>query len=317
MTIRTVSTARRTRTLHGQRMAYIESTPGPGAGRDPEVVVFIHGIAGSAATWDGVFAALEDRDRSRHLIAPDLLGHGESAGVGRDYSMGAYANGLRDLLVALGHRRVTVVGHSLGGGVAMQFAYQFPEMCERLVIVSSGGLGRGVSPTLRIAALPGASWVLPVLAHTGVLRAGVTALKAAALLPALAGDAVSLREYARHLESLTERAHHGAFVDTVRCVIGLGGQRVSGLDRLYLTAGLPSLIVWGRRDPIIPVGHARRAYGHMPHAWFEVFETAGHFPHADEPERFTRLLTDFFAQNPPGRLDLDELGRGLAAAAEG
>src|ERR671916_2534429 len=105
-------------------------------------------------------------------LAPDLLGHGDSAKPRGDYSLGAYASGIRDLMRAIGHDSATVVGHSLGGGVAMQLAYQFPEMCQRLVLVSSGGLGREVSLFLRAATLPGSEWVLPLLASNGVLTAG-------------------------------------------------------------------------------------------------------------------------------------------------
>lgn len=293
-------------------MAYIEACPSADHGADEEVVVLVHGIAGSAATWDPVLEAFERTGCTRHLLAPDLLGHGESAGVGNDFSMGAYANGLRDLLAVLGHRHVTLVGHSLGGGVAMQFAYQFPEMVSRLVLVGSGGLGRRVSAALRVASLPGASIVLPLLARSGLLSLGVHALHAASALPPLSGDAVSLQEYARHIGSLTERAHHPAFVETVRSCIGVGGQRISGTDRLYLTEGLPAMIVWGRRDPIIPFGHAERARSLMPHAWFEVFENAGHFPHADEPRRFARLLTDFCDATEPADLEAAEIGPRLA-----
>ena len=308
-----MTTTRRTRTLHGYPMAYVEACPGADHDGSEEVVVLIHGIAGSSSTWDPVLEELERSDCRRHVIAPDMLGHGNSAGVGNDYSISAYANGLRDLLASLGHRRATVVGHSLGGGVAMQFAYQFPEMCERLVLVSSGGLGRTVSPALRLASLPGAGLVLPVLARTGLLGLGVRALEAASQLPLMDRDAVSLREYARHVGSLTEQAHLDAFVDTVRSVIGPGGQRIHGTDRLYLTAGLPTLIVWGRRDPIIPFGHAERAAQLIPHARFEIFERDGHFPHCDEPERFARLLVDFLDTTEPAHLDVTEIGPRLAA----
>jgi pimeloyl-ACP methyl ester carboxylesterase len=318
-------TTRRTVTLHGHRMAWIETGPdsagagseGPGStGPDePEVVVLIHGVAGSSATWTPVIERLERDGSPRRVIAPDLLGHGESAGPSGDFSMGAYANGLRDLLAALGHRRATVVGHSLGGGVAMQFAYQFPEMCSRLVLVSSGGLGRGVSPTLRLASIPGAGVVVPLLARSGVLGLGVAAMRAAAALPLRPADRVSLTEYARHAGSLTERAHADAFVDTIRGVIGPWGQRVSGTDRLYLTEGLPTLVVWGRRDPIIPVGHAYRAASLMPGSRLEIFDDSGHFPHCDEPKRFANLLTEFFDANEPADLDAGSLGPRLGGFA--
>ncbi|MFC5066068.1 alpha/beta fold hydrolase [Actinomycetospora atypica] len=304
-----MGTTRHAVTLHGHRMAYLQACAEPDAA-DPEVVVLLHGVAGSSATWLPVLEQLEAGGCRRLVIAPDLLGHGESAGPSGDFSMGAFANGLRDLLAALGHKRVTVVGHSLGGGVALQFAYQFPEMCDRLVVVSSGGLGRTVSPTLRLASLPGAGVVLPVLARTGLLGLGVTALHAAARLPLPipATERVSLVEYARHLGSLTERAHADAFVDTIRGVIGPHGQRVTGTDRLYLTEGLPTMIVWGRRDPIIPVGHGYRAAALMPGARLEVFDTSGHFPHCDEPVRFAALLTAFCDSTAPADLDAASIG---------
>src|ERR687890_2117193 len=139
--------------LHGHAVRFHRAGSGP-------LVVLLHGIASTADTWAPVAAALAERHT---VLAPDLLGHGASAKPRGDYSLGAYASGVRDMLAALGHDRVTIVGHSLGGGVAMQFAYQFPERTERLVLVSSGGLGREVSVLLRAAALPGAELVLPFL----------------------------------------------------------------------------------------------------------------------------------------------------------
>ena len=144
--------------LHGHSVTYRTAGSGP-------VLLLLHGITNSSQTWETAAAALEDRFT---IVAPDLLGHGHSATPRGDYSLGAHASGVRDLLSALGHDRVTVVGHSLGGGIAMQFAYQFPERCERLVLVSSGGLGREVHLLLRAAALPGADWVLPVLTSRGL-----------------------------------------------------------------------------------------------------------------------------------------------------
>src|SRR5688500_3265578 len=125
--------------LHGHRVRFHRAGSGP-------LVVLLHGIASTADTWAPVAGALA---RRHTVLAPDLLGHGESAKPRGDYSLGAYASGVRDLLAALGHERATFVGHSLGGGVAMQLAYQFPEHCERLVLVSSGGLGRDIPALLR------------------------------------------------------------------------------------------------------------------------------------------------------------------------
>src|SRR3954467_15501917 len=149
-------------TLHGHRVSYRRDGWGP-------AILLIHGVTGSSETWDDVIPFLSDRYT---VIAPDLLGHGKSAKPRGDYSLGAYASGIRDLLRAIGLERATFVGHSLGGGVAMQLAYQFPERCERLVLVDSGGLGREVSILLRAASLPGSEFVLPALTHPRLLDAG-------------------------------------------------------------------------------------------------------------------------------------------------
>src|SRR4051812_36995690 len=154
----------RFRTLHGYRRAYVQT--GPLDGTKP-VLLLVHGIGQDSSTWSEV---LPDLARDHVVIAPDLLGHGASAKPRADYAVGAYACGLRDLLTVLGVDRVTVVGHSLGGGVAMQFAYQFPERCERLVLISSGGAGREVHPLLRMASVPGAELVMPLATAAPVRR---------------------------------------------------------------------------------------------------------------------------------------------------
>ena len=161
----------RTATIHGSSVGYRTAGEGP-------VVVLIHGMAGSSTTWEPVIPLLAHECT---VVAPDLLGHGGSAKPAGDYSLGSLASGVRDLLVALGHERATIVGQSLGGGVAMQFAYQFPERCERLVLVSSGGLGSEVSLGLRLLTLPGAEYVLLVGCHRSlhgekgrIVNAGVT-----------------------------------------------------------------------------------------------------------------------------------------------
>jgi pimeloyl-ACP methyl ester carboxylesterase len=257
---------------------------------------------------------LEARKDLRRFIAPDLLGHGESATPRGDYTLGGYANGLRDLLGALGYRHGSLVGHSLGGGVAMQFAYQFPESCDRLALVSSGGLGQTVSPLLRAVTLPGAEYVLPVIAHQRVMEFG-------GWLGGLAGKVglsipVELREFGQHFESLVDPGRRNAFVHTVRSVIDGAGQRVSGAEKLYLAGDVPTLIVWGGRDPMIPVGHAHRAAELIPHATLEIFDEAGHFPHCDDPARFTDVLVRFLDTTTAARLDVDDLATRLAIEDE-
>ena len=203
-------------------------------------MVLIHGVAGRAAQWDQIVQLLADRHT---VVAPDLLGHGESAKPRGDYSLGAHASGIRDLLVGLNIARATIVGHSLGGGIAMQFAYQFPERCERLVLVSSGGLGEEVHPMLRAATLPGSEFVLPVLAHPRLVGAAALVPRALGRIGLHTGP--DLTEIARGYQSLSNAEARSAFIHTLRGVIDPTGQRVNASDRLYLASNMPTLIIWG------------------------------------------------------------------------
>src|SRR3954470_9356231 len=258
-------------TLHGHRVSYRRDGWGP-------AILLIHGVTGSSETWDDVIPFLSDRYT---VIAPDLLGHGNSAKPRGDYSLGAYASGIRDLLRAIGHDRVTVVGHSLGGGVAMQLAYQFPELCERLVLVSSGGLGREVSIFLRAATLPGSEWVLPLLASNGVLSAGGSVGNLLRSVGLRAGP--DLQEMWKGFSSLGDADARQAFIYTLRGIVDPGGQRVSARDRLYLAEKVPTMLVWGDHDPIIPATHGIAAQKAMPHSRLELIEGAGHFPYRTDP----------------------------------
>lgn len=270
-------------------------------------MVLLHGIAGTSATWDAVIPRLAEH---YDVLAPDLLGHGESAKPRGDYSLGAYANAVRDLLEALGENRATLVGHSLGGGIAMQFAYQFLERCERLVLVDSGGLGREVHPLLRAAALPGAGLVLPWLSTT--TSRGVGALvRGMNRLGIRAGP--DLDETWRSFVSLREPAARRAFIQTVRGVMDLSGQRVIANERLYLAEGLPTLIVWGENDPLLPVRHARAAHERIAGSRLEIFPEAGHFPHRDDPERFAKVLADFIRTTRPLHASAKRFGDRLRA----
>ncbi|GAC1435239.1 MAG: alpha/beta fold hydrolase [Solirubrobacteraceae bacterium] len=272
--------------IHGHSIAYLQAGEGP-------VLLLVHGIASTSETWLEVMPLLARRFT---VIAPDLPGHGQSAKPSGDYSIGALANSMRDLLVGLGHERATIAGHSLGGGVAMQFAYQYPERCDRLVLVCSGGLGRSVNPILRAAALPGAQLVLaigaPPIAAVG--RAIGGGLRALGLRPA-----PDLAEVSRGFASLADLDTRVAFLDTLRSVIKVTGQSVDASNRLYLASEMPTLIVWGAKDPIIPVNHGRRAHELMPHSRFECFADAGHMPQLDDPHRLSDLILDFTESTVP------------------
>jgi pimeloyl-ACP methyl ester carboxylesterase len=280
----------RTVRVHGHDVTYRMAGEGP-------TVVLIHGIAGSSTTWRGVMPALAEHYT---VIAPDLLGHGQSAKPRGDYSLGAYASGVRDLLTVLGQDRVTVIGHSLGGGVAMQFAYQFPERVQRLVLVASGGLGKEVSPLLKAVTLPGAEYVLPVLLHRRIREMGELPGSLASRVGWRPSD--TLAEVWRSYTTLTDRRGQQAFIHTVRAVIDVAGQRVSAHDRLYLAQALPTLIVWGDRDRIIPVAHAHRAAEAMPGARLEILEGAGHFLPWRDADRFLPILEDFLKSTTPAHV---------------
>ena len=290
--------------LHGHHVFYRSAGSGP-------VIVMVHGITSTSATWANVLPYLAEHFT---VIAPDLLGHGESAKPRGDYSLGAYASGIRDLMVTLGHPRATFVGHSLGGGVAMQMAYQFPEHCERLVLVSSGGLGRGITPLLRAASLPGSELVLPLLVNDQLVGAGRAVGRVLGRLGLRVHTDVG--EVLRGHASLSDGATRSAFLHTLRGIVDLRGQRVDASDRLYLAQALPFLVVWGARDPIIPVEHAYEAHRLVPGSQLEIFPGAGHFPHLDDPLRFVRLLTDFMLTTEPAHVPAARWGELLRSTSD-
>jgi pimeloyl-ACP methyl ester carboxylesterase len=283
--------------LHGHRLSYRIGGRGP-------VLLLIHGITNSSASWEPVLAQLATRFT---VIAPDLLGHGGSDKPRGDYSLGAAASLMRDLMVALGHEHATVAGHSLGGGIAMQMAYQFPERIERLVLVGSGGLGREVTLALRAVALPGAEYVLPLLASQPLLGAGAKlggwieriGVRFGADITAMAAGFASLQDIE------TRRA----FVHTARSVIDIAGQRVDATDKLYLAEAVPTLILWGDRDSIIPAHHGIRAHELMPGSRLRIFAGAGHFPHHDDAAGVAAAITDFVDTTRPSEPDEDRLRR--------
>jgi pimeloyl-ACP methyl ester carboxylesterase len=284
----------RYRTVHGYRRAFRVAGSG-------SPLVLLHGIGDSSATWESVLPALA----RRHLVvAPDLLGHGHSDKPRADYSVAAYANGVRDLLGVLGLERVTLVGHSLGGGVAMQFAYQYPDRVERLVLVGSGGAGPEVTPLLRAASLPGAQLAMAALRLPGV-RLQIGAL--AEMLRLTRSDhGVDAREVLRVIDALPDATARAAFLRTLRAVVDWRGQVVTMLDRCYLTRGMPTLLVWGGRDAVVPVAHAHRAHEAMPGSRLEIVEGAGHFPFHTDPARFVALVDEFVASTRPAQWNREQ-----------
>jgi pimeloyl-ACP methyl ester carboxylesterase len=278
----------RTVQLHGHPLSYADVGTGP-------AVLFVHGLLGSHRHWAQLMRSLA---AERRLIAPDLFGHGASAKPVGDYSLGAHAATLRDLLDRLEVGAVTLVGHSLGGGIAMQFSYLFPDRVNRLVLVSSGGLGRELSLLLRAAALPGAELVLPLIASRWLHQR--TATVAGGLSRLGIRTSADLTEAWRGLGELDAEGRR-AFLATVRSVIDPGGQTVTAWDHLPMAATVPTMLVWGAKDRIIPSWHAVTARAGFPGCRVEILPSAGHFPHLAEPERFAALLADFIADPDPTR----------------
>jgi len=273
--------------VHGYRRAYIR------AGRGPALLL-LHGIGDSSATWAKQLPLLAERFT---VLAPDLLGHGASDRPRADYSVPAYACGMRDLMALLDIDRATVIGHSLGGGIAMQMAYQFPELVERLVLVAPGGVGPEVHPLLRLATLPGAPAMMPLFNNRLTRVWARNVVRTLALLsPTIATDA---DEIFATMAAMTDGGTRSAFCRTLRSAADLRGQAVTILDRCYMAEGVPTLLVWGALDPVLPVAHAAVAATAMPGSRLEVFSRAGHFPHHTDPVRFLELVTEFVSATEP------------------
>jgi pimeloyl-ACP methyl ester carboxylesterase len=281
--------------LHGHRVYFQSAGSGP-------LLVLLHGITSTSEAWRDVMPALTERYT---VIAPDLIGHGHSAKPRGDYSLGAYAAGIRDLLAVLGFERGSVVGHSFGGGIAMQFSYLFPEYVERMALIASGGLGREVHPLLRAATLPGSDWVLPLLAREWSVKAGDAVRSVAAKVGIQAGPDIA--EFARGYASLVEDGASEAFIHTMRSVIDPDGQRVSALDRLYLADQMPTLIIWGDADPVIPVEHGRNAHRIVEHSRYVELPGSGHWPMLDAPDRVVQELTAFMEETEPFEWSLERV----------
>jgi pimeloyl-ACP methyl ester carboxylesterase len=268
--------------LHGERVAYVDEGRG-------EVLLLLHGMAGSSQTWRSVIKPLS---RQFRVIAPDLPGHGESTKPRSDYSLGAFAALLRDLLDELGVSRATIVGHSLGGGVAMQLLYQHPDYAQRLILIGSGGLGPDVGLTLRLLSAPGAELIMPIIAPRQVLAAGerVWSWLRKAGIEAPRGEEI-WRSYSTFSDAPTRQS----FLRTLRSVVDYRGQAVSALNRLNTKTELPIMAIWGDRDAMIPVGHAYAAKQARPDIRLEVLADVGHFPQVERPAEVVELIEDFIA----------------------
>lgn len=280
--------------LHGDRVAYLDE------GHGDEVVLLLHGMAGSSQTWRSVIRPLS---RKYRVIAPDLLGHGNSDKPRSDYSLGAFAVWLRDLLDELGVSRATVVGHSLGGGVAMQFVYQHPDYCQKLVLVSSGGLGPDVGFILRLASWPGSELVLPIIAPTPVLAVGE---RVRSWFRKAGIESPRGAEMWTSYSSLADAPTRRAFLRTLRSVVDHRGQAVSALSRLTTRADLATMAIWGEQDAIIPVSHAHAAHEARPETRLVVLPGVGHFPQVERPAEVVELIDEFISSHTVAAAEVEQ-----------
>lgn len=274
--------------LHGHKLSYVDSGSG-------EAILFVHGLLGSHRNWRHLVDRLDNTNR---VIVPDLFGHGASEKHEGDYSPSAQAATLRDLINRLDIDRVTIVGHSLGGGISLAFCYLFPDRVERLVLVGTGGLGREVSPALRAATLPVADWVLPVIASPWVRGGAELVGRGLSLFGWRASQ--DIRAAWEGFTELSDADARRAFLATTRAVMNSHGQTIAAHEYLLELAELPVLVVWGTNDMVIPVDHAKRLGELAPECRVEIFDGAGHFPHLDRPDRFADVLRDFMATTERG-----------------
>lgn len=299
-TVRELTPTLEYRTIHGYRRAFRIAGSGP-------ALLLIHGIGDNSTTWSTVQTKLAQRFT---VIAPDLLGHGKSDKPRADYSVAAYANGMRDLLSVLDIERATVIGHSLGGGVAMQFAYQFPQLVDRLILVGAGGVTKDVNIALRAASLPMGTEALALLRVPLVLPALQVLGRIGGALFGSTGMGRDLPHVLRILADLPEPKASSAFSRTLRAVVDWRGQVVTMLDRCYLTESIPVQLIWGSKDVVIPAAHAELAHAAMPGSKLEIFEGSGHFPFHDDPDRFVEVVEQFIDSSAPSVYDREVL-RGL------
>ena len=268
--------------LHGERVAYLDEGQG-------EVILLLHGMAGSSQTWRSVMGPLS---RKYRVVAPDLLGHGNSAKPRSDYSLGAFAVFLRDLLDELGVAQATIVGHSLGGGVAMQFIYQHPDYCQRLILIGSGGLGPDVGWILRLLSAPGAELILPIIAPPPVLSVGE---QVRSWFTKRGIGSPRGAEMWSAYSSLADAETRQAFLRTLRSVVDYRGQAVSALNRLHVRDDMPTMAIWGDSDAVIPVDHAYAVQETRPDVRLEVLPGVGHFPQVECPMVVVDLIEDFIS----------------------
>lgn len=268
-------------TVDGMRTQYLEAGVGP-------PLLLLHGYEQSATSWRWVIPALA---RTHRVLALSLPGHGDT-----DPAVGGYAPG-RDLapfvagfLEALAVGSFDVVGNSVGGAVALRLALAEPRRVRTLTLVSSAGLGRDVNPLLVLAGLPVMGELAILISRVpggDLLRTTMSAAMLFAQPWRVPGEFVAeqhaLGRRAGQLEAATA---------TARALFDVSGQREVLLDHLH-TLTMPTLVVWGGCDYVLPAYQAQAAVDRLPRGRLSLFPGCGHLPHVERPERFAAVLGEF------------------------
>ena len=257
------------------------------AGDKGSAVVLVHGLGGFIENWE---RNIDELARRHRVYVVDLPGFGRSdKPLVRDLMV--LVPFLAGFLDALGIKKATLVGNSLGGGLVLYFALEHPDRVEKLVLVDNAGMGRDVIADFKLCSLP----------FIGELLIRPSVKSTAALWRKIVYDPSSLKP--ETLE-LSYRLASGpgakkALLSTLRAGINLFGQK-DELTRQLLSRfkdlKSPVLVVWGNDDRIIPVAHARIALENIPGARLELFDNCGHMPMFECPDKFNRLVLDFLAE---------------------
>jgi pimeloyl-ACP methyl ester carboxylesterase len=243
-------------------------------------LVLLHGLSDSHSSWMHLVPRLA---LDRRVLVPDLPGHGLSGRPDASYELKWYAHTMARWLELRGLESVDVVGHSFGGGVALMMLPECRRRIRRLILVSSGGLGREISFLLRLASVP------YLVEHFGQPFMGPATRLG---LMATCGP-LSQEEGAKRSAMNARSGSARAFARTVRDIIDWRGQRRSFLERPPDLALPPIAVFWGEHDAVIPISHARTLARSMDGVRLTVFDGCGHYPHHQQPEAFVRAVGSF------------------------
>ena len=248
-------------------------------------LVLLHGIGRSLEDWSAS-APLAERYR---LYAPDLIGFGYTDKPDISYTLAQLATFVKDFLDAVGETRpVALLGNSLGGAVAQTFAAQYPERLTALVLVASAGFGKEVILALRLITVPGLGELLMKPSR----RSAENTVRSLVHGPSLATE----ERITHTLNVARQPGAARAFLAAARNLGTWRGVRAAWreeLSRRLAELELPTLIIWGEYDEVLPAAHLESAAQRYPHAQTHLFRDAGHAPQLERADDFNALVLNF------------------------